>query len=286
MRKPVLLLFLALLPALLCGCREEAPVQRTPQRIVALAPSLTETLFALGLGDRVVGVGDYSRWPPEVAAKPKLGSLFDPNLEQIVALEPDLAVLLPGERELGGRLEQLGIATLYLPSETLEDAERAFAEISRRCGVPENGERLLTEWRAALAPRPVPGSPRVMLSVGRQAGRLTDVLVAGPGTFLDELLRRLGAVNVFADAPTLYPQIGLEEVVARAPDVILELRSEPIAPAVAVSLAGDWRRLGDLPAVRDGRVEVIADHYVLIPGPRLPRLYAEMRAALTRGAAR
>lgn len=253
---------------------------------MALAPSLTETLFALGLGDRVVGVGDYTRWPPEAAAKPKLGGLFDPNLERMVALQPDLAVLLPGERGLGEKLEGLGIATLYLPSETLEDAERAFTEISRRCGVPEEGERLLAEWRAGLAPRPIPGAPRVMLSVGRQAGRLTDVLVAGPGTFLDELLRRLGAVNVFADAPVLYPQVGLEEVVARAPDVILELRSEPLAPAVAASLAGDWRQLGDLPAVRDGRVEVIADHHVLIPGPRLPRLYGELHAALTRRAGR
>jgi len=283
LRKPLLLL-LAVLPALLCGCREEAPPSQTPQRIVVLAPSLSETLFALDLGDRVVGVGDYSRWPPEAADKPRLGGLFDPNLERIVALKPDLAVLLPGERELGSKLERLGVATLYIPSETLADVKRAITEISRRCGVPERGERLLAEWRAGLAPQTMPGSPRVLLSVGRRAGSLTDVLVAGPGTFLDELLRRLGGVNVFADAPTLYPQIGLEEVVARAPDIILELRSEPVAPEVAATLVRDWRQLPDLPAVRNGRIEVIADYYALIPGPRLPQLYKEMRVALTRGA--
>jgi ABC-type Fe3+-hydroxamate transport system substrate-binding protein len=119
-----------------------------------------------------------------------------------------------------------------------------------------------------------------MLSVGRQSGRLADVLVAGKGTFFDDLLARMGGVNAFADAPVLYPQVSLEEVVARAPDVILELRAEKVPPEVAAGLVADWRQLPQLPAVRRGRIAVLADDYVVIPGPRLPRLYQEMRAAL------
>ena len=274
---------------LLCACRNEAvqPQAETyPQRLIALTPSLVETLFALGLGDRVVGVGDYSRWPPEVRELPQLGGLFNPNLERIVSLKPDLAVLLPSERELADKLRRFGVESLIVHDESLADVERSFHAIAGRCGVPEAGERLAAEWRAGLAPHPLPGSPRVVISAGRATGRLTDLVVAGPGTFFDELLGRLGAVNAFADAPSLYPEVGLEEVVARAPDVILEMRAEAVSPAVAASLVRDWRLLPQIPAVREGRIEVIAGDYVVIPGPRLPRVYREMRAALEKAGSR
>lgn len=251
-----------------------------PRRIISLAPSLSETLFALGLGGRVVGVDDYTAWPPEVAGKARLGGLIDPNLERIVSLRPDLAVVLPSEREVAGKLERLGIATLTVRTDTLDDVESGFRLIARRCGVAAAGERLAARWRADLAPRPVPGSPRVMLSIDRQRGRLAGILAAARGTFYDELLGRLGAINVFADAATPYPQVGLEEVVARAPEAILELRAAPASAGLAAALAGDWRRLGALPAVRNGRIEVIAGDFVSVPGPRLPLLYQRMRQAL------
>ena len=267
----------------LSGCEKAPPppASPVPQRIVALAPNLTETLFALGLGDKVVGVGDYSTWPPEAAKKPRLGGLFDANLERIVSLKPDLAVLLPSEKDLAAKLRPLGIDSIIVPNETLADVERSFTVVAERCGVPEAGERLAAEWRAGLAPNPLPNRPKVLISAGRGEGRLADLLVAGPDTFYQELLDRLGAVNVFADAPVRYPKVSLEEVVARAPDVILELRSEAISPETARQLVTDWNQLGGVPAVRGKRVHVIGGDYTVIPGPRLPRLYAEMRAALT-----
>ncbi len=243
-----------------------------------------EILFALGLGDRVAGVGNYVSWPPEAADKPRLGGLFDPNLERIVSLKPDLAVLLPSERDLALQLKPLGVDVLVVPDETLAEVESSFRTIARRCGVPPAGERLAAEWRASLAPRPLPGPPlKVMISVGRSAGRLREVTVAARRTFYDELLARLGAANVFADAPTRYPQIGLEEVVAREPDVILELRPDPLTPDTAAAIVRDWAVLPQIPAVRNGRVKVIAGDYTMLPGPRLPRLYREMREALVPG---
>lgn len=282
-------LLLALLLAALGGCRQEArpPEPKAAagscQRVFALTPSLIETLFALGLGDRVAGVGDYSTWPPEAEKKPRLGGLFNPNLEQIVALKPDLAVLIPSERDLAARLTPLGVDVLVVQNESLADVERSFHTIAERCGVAAAGNRLAAEWRQGLAPSPLPGPPpQVMLSVGRQAGRLGDLIVAGKGTFFHELLERLGAKNAFADASGLYPQISLEEIVARRPDVILELHAYPVTPEVAASLESDWRDLGDVPAVQSGGIEVLAGDYVVIPGPRLPRLYREMREALSR----
>jgi iron complex transport system substrate-binding protein len=280
-----LLLAVLLLPA--CGDRAvfdpEVTIGRLPQRIVALTPSLTETLFALGLGDRVVGVGDYTYWPDAAVRKPHLGGLFNPNLERIVSLRPDLAVLGPSERDLAAKLRPLKIDVLIVPNESLADVERSFHTIAVPCNVVAAGDRLRAEWRAGLAPNPLPGPPlKVILSVGRSPGRLGEITVAGHGTFLDELLGRLGAVNAFADAPTLYPQIGVEEIVARKPDVVLELRSDPQTPEQAAAIVRDWQALSEVPAVKDHAVEVVAGSFVLIPGPRLPQLYRAMREALAR----
>lgn len=269
---------------LLPGCRErgaEVSTAPTCQRVIVLTPSLTETLFALGLGDRVVGVGDYATWPPEALTRPKLGGLFNPNLERIVTLKPDLAVLMPSEKDLGARLRPLGADVLIVRAESLADVERSFGVIARQCGVPAAGERLAKKLHEGLAPRPLPGPKlKVMLSIGRRAGDLGEMLVASKGTFFDELLTRLGAENAFPDGPTLYPEVSLEEVVARKPDVILELRADPIAADKAAELVRDWQPLGQIPAVQNGRIEILAGGHVVVPGPRLPRLYEEMRAAL------
>jgi iron complex transport system substrate-binding protein len=274
-----------LLLALVLGCRGEgAPPSpkgpAVPQRIVALAPNVTETLFALGLANRVVGVGDFSTWPPEAAGKPHLGGLFDANLERIVSLKPDLAVLLPSEKDLAAKLQPLGVEVLTIPNETLANIERSFITVADRCGVPEAGAVMAAEWREGLAPHPIPGRLRVVVSVGRQEGRLADVLVAGPGTFYQELLDRLDVVNVFADAPMRYPKVSLEELVARAPDVILELRAEDVPPESVRQLVRDWDQLGDIPAVRNGRVRILSGDWTAVPGPRLPKLYMELRKAL------
>lgn len=275
------LLALLLLALGTAGCRAEPPAARSPQRIVALAPSLTETLFALGLGPRVVGVGDFSNYPPEARSRPRLGGLFNPNLERIVALKPDLAVLLPSERDLGDKLGRLGTASLVVPNESLADVERAFTAIADRCGVPEAGRRLAAQFDRDLAPHPRPAHPaKVVLSVGRQPGRLTELLVAGPGTFYDELLTRLGAENTFADAPTRYPQVALEEILGRSPDLILEVREELPPPEVVRQLQTDWWGVPRLQAASRARVVVLAGDYAVVPGPRLPHLYRDMAAAL------
>ncbi len=267
--------------ALSAACRGPASApEASPRRIVAVAPSLTEILFALDLGDRVVAVGDYSRWPPEVESKPRVGGLYDPRLETIVALEPDLAVMLPSEAELASKLAGLGIEVLTVPSETVDDVGRAIRRIAGRCGVAAAGEELAARFERELAPDPLPGAPAVLLSVARERGRLADVLVAGPGTFLDELTARLGAVNVFADAPIPYPQVGIEEILERRPRAIVELAPEPLGEHEARDLARDWERLDGLPAVAAGCVAVVAGEHTVLPGPRLPRLYRELRAAL------
>ena len=251
-----------------------------PRRIVAVAPSAAELLWARGLGDRVVGVGDYVSWPPQARALPKLGGLLDPRLETVAALRPDLAVLLPSERELGERLAALGVPVLEVPHESLADVERAAQAIAARAGVPAAGRRFAARWRRELAPSPLPRRASVVVVVTREPGALGRPLVAGPGSFLDELVTRLGMRNVFADAPIAWPQVALEEILGRRPDVIVELQARPPTAAQAEALRRDWRAVPQVPAVRDGRIVVLGGDHALVPGPRLPQLYRELRAAL------
>jgi len=252
-----------------------------PRRIIAVAPSSAELLFALGLGDRVVGVGEYVAWPAETKRLPRIGGLLDPRLETVVALHPDLAVLLPSERELGERLTTLGVEVIVVPHETVADVIASARRLARRAGVPEAGERLARSLERELAPSPVlPGRrPRVLLVAERERGQLAQLLLAGPGTFLDELLGRLGADNAAADSPLAWPQVSLEEVIARRPDVILELHPRALSAAEVEGLRADWRGVPGLPRA-SLKVAVVGGDWALVPGPRLPILYREMRRAI------
>ncbi|HEX4956376.1 MAG TPA: helical backbone metal receptor [Thermoanaerobaculia bacterium] len=277
-RAPLRLLLAAWL---LAGCPGE-PAARAPEKVVALAPSNVEILFALGLGDRLVGVGDYVTYPVAAVALPKLGGLYNPNLEALAALEPDLVVLLESEKDLAGRLGALGIPSVTVDSDSLADTEAAFRTLAARMGVEAHGEVVVAAWKAALAPRPPPSGrpPRVLISLERPPGRPAELLSAGPGSFHAELLERLGAENLLADAPSAFPRVGLETILGRAPEVILEIAAEERTPAERAALVADWAAFPDIPAVAAGRVQVIAGSHTLVPGPRLPQLYAEMAEAL------
>jgi iron complex transport system substrate-binding protein len=271
-------------PASFSGTADAPGLEEGPRRIVTLAPSITEIAFALGLGARIVGVGSFANYPPEARDKPRLGGLTDPNLERLVALDPQLAILLPSEDDVAGPLQRLGVEVMTVESETLEDLEDSVLAIAQRCGVEPAGQALVEDLRRDLAPRAVAEGARVMITIGRQPGAPAEVLVAGPGTFLDELVRRLGAENVFADAGLRYPIVGLEEILRRRPEVIVELQSTPLSPEedaeLADALREDWKRVPGLAAAGTGRVELISGEFTLIPGPRLPELYRRLAEAL------
>lgn len=284
MNRCLLLVSLSLSVGLI-ACAEPEPASEPlrvadPQRVVALAPSIVELIYELELGDRLVGVGEYCKWPAEVAGLPKVGGLLDPNLEKITRLEPDLAVLLPSEERSREHLEALGIEVLTVSSESLADVEQSALTLASRFGVEDRGKAFAERWREALAPRPLSSSPRVLLAVSRQHGDLSDTLSVGPGTFYDELLQRMGAVNIFEDAPTRYPQVNLEEVMQRLPEAIIDLRAGPPTDRLTVVMREDWQQLAGVPALDRGCYHLIGGDYVMLPGPRLPQLYRELREAL------
>jgi len=274
---------LVLVCGVLFGCAaEEASEQprALPERIIAVAPSVVEIVFELGLGDRVVGVGDYAQWPPDVFSKPRIGGLFDARLEKIVELDPDLAVLLPGEERLAAQMNELGVEILTIQHESLADVEAAMLKIAERMEMDEVGRERADAFLAALAPDPLPSSPTVLLTITRGGGGLGEILVAGPNTFYDELLERLGVINAFGSAELSYPQVSAEGVLRRAPHVIIELQPKRLSSTGEERLLSDWKQLAGLPAVTQKCLRVISGDHVLLPGPRAVQLYRELREAI------
>ena len=247
-----------------------------PRRIVSFSPNVSEILYALGLGGRVVGVDDWSAVPPGAPEPARLGGFVDPDLERTVALGPDLAVLLESQGQIASELERLGIDVLRVDNQSLADVERSIEAVAGRAGVPEAGWRLLAELRRGLAPRPVARGRRVLLAVGTRPGALGEVLVAGPASFHGELLARLGGENVFADLAQPYAPVAAEEIVGRGPDVVVELHGGEVGESLRGELVAGWHGL----LGSEVAVEVVAGDDVLIPGPRLPRLYARLAEAL------
>lgn len=250
-----------------------------PQRIVSLAPNLTETLFALGAGPQVKGVTDFCAHPPEAARLPKVGGYYDPNYEALLGLNPDLVVILPEHREQRLRLQRLGIPTLTVEMSTLAGIAGAYLVLGQVCQREAQGAWLAHTLRRELAAaraKSAGGPPKsVLLVLGRDygSGAPGEVYIAGRGEFYDELLAALNARNAYAQPTPKYPRLSAEGVLSLDPDLIIELVPDLSATGLdAGALRRDWDALPGLRAASAGRVYVLAGDYLVIPGPRLPRL--------------
>ncbi len=263
-------------PSVKTGQAMASPPSGTYTRIVSLAPSLTETLFALGLGDRVVGVTDFCSYPPEVASKTRIGGFIDPNLELVVGLQPDLVVLLPDHREIRERLEGLGVRCLAVPQYTVNDILASLIVIGTACGVPERAQEVrqaIAHDLDAIRERVQHLPPtRAILAVGREltGTRLDQVCLAGPRGYLNDLLERAGGTNAVASSPLTYPTVTREGLAVLAPDVVIDLIPDPARQSAATAtIRLAWLQVTGLPAARTGRVHVLESDFAAIPGPRV-----------------
>jgi iron complex transport system substrate-binding protein len=255
-----------------------------PRRIISLAPSLTETLFAVGAGAQVVGRTEFCNFPSAAKRAAVIGGYYDPNYEAILALRPDLVVLLPENQEHRARLQGLGIPTLTVEQHSLAGVINSCLQLGAVSGHAAEGARLADDFRAALArahaltdrlPR-----QRVLLVMGRDydGGRIRDVYCAGRGWIYDQVLAAAGGSNAYPSALPSYPKLSAEGVLALNPDVILELAPDAVAAnKPPAALRQDWLRL---PGLHPQRVVVLAGDYLTIPGPRLLQTLRTFGAAL------
>jgi iron complex transport system substrate-binding protein len=248
------------------------------ERIVSTSPSITETLFALGLGDRVVAVSRYCRYPAEAAQLPKIGSFLEPDAELIIRLRPDLVFVHPEYTGTERKLSTFPIPVITVDrGTTLAGVFSSIRTIANGAGVPERGKTLigaleerLAAVRAAVAGR----TPRkVLLIVGRRAGTLTDLVAVGPRSYLSDLVTIAGGVNVLGDARLPeYPRISMETVIRLAPDVIVDAGDMGDTPDDRRSRQARTEALWmqqPLVAASKGRVHAVISDAFVVPGPRV-----------------
>ncbi len=243
------------------------------QRIVSTSPAITETLFALGGGERVVGVSEYCHFPPEARQRPKIGSYLKPNIETIVRLKPDLVII---ERLPGPALEQL--RTTGVPVEQVFYGDvatnlKTIAQIAKATNRVEAGRDLQARISTALKQVEVTAMPRqrrsVLFIVGRTPGRLDGMVAVGKGSYLNELIAMAGGRNLLADSVVAYPKVSLESIVRLKPDVIIDMGD--MADTVGVteahkqSVEALWKGRPDIPS----RVHAVASDIFVVPGPRM-----------------
>jgi iron complex transport system substrate-binding protein len=235
------------------------------QRIVSLAPSITETLFAIGAGAEVVGVSQYCDYPPQAVSLPKVGSFLTPNLEAIVGLRPGLIVGLDtssNDREIRA-LQGMGYRVLLVNDDSLDGIYAGIQRIGEMTGHTEQAHQLLDSIHGTIRTvrRRLAGvAPcKVLMVVGH------DPLVAVGGGYLDQLLRIADCINIGAGLGVEWPRLSMEYIIATAPDVILDgqMGTDPQSPG------GFWSRYPNIPAVRNHRVFGYAQNPVLRPGPRV-----------------
>ncbi len=254
-----------------------AAASTLPTRIVSTAPSITEMLYELELGDRVVGVTSYCHYPPEVRSKPKIGSYLNPNFETTLALKPDLVVVLKEHRELAEKLRGFGLPVLELQHNALEGIFQSMLDLGKRTGADEIAELRVASIRERLEAireqaEPLP-KRSVMFIVGRTPGTVEDLMAVGSNSFLNELIDIAGGRNAFVDAIAYYPRIPREEVYARRPEVIIDMgdmgETDGVTQEQRQKVVELWDEMPLLPAVKTGRVYGVADDIFVVPGPRI-----------------
>ena len=250
--------------ALLLGVATQ--LMAAPRRIISIAPTVTEILYGVGVFDRVVAVSEYCTYPPEVKSLPRVGGWHTPNLERLVALKPDLVVMTDAQVPfILDQLQQVGIKTLVVQDQSLEDGLHAIEAIGKAVGKEREGSALAASTRAALErvrtrARNLP-HPSVLCVVDRTPGTLRDLYAAARGSFLTELLEAVGARVVAAPGRGAYGRIGKETVLALNPDIILDMAHGSQSKSDA-ELKLAWHDLAELKAVRSGRVYEVKDEFV------------------------
>ncbi|MDO5582148.1 MAG: helical backbone metal receptor [Planctomycetia bacterium] len=296
MRRIFLFLLIGLfLSSLLTGCsrsdslsnmeNEKGSGQKKEYlKIISTAPSITETLFEMGLGSRVIAVSDYCVHPKEIEKLPKIGGLYNPNYEAVIALKPDLVIVLKENAEYGKRLQAFGISVLQINQHTINGIFESFRLIGSIIGgeYQKKGEDLERSMRARIenvrSKTKDRKRPSVLISIDRQrgTGQISDVFIAGNNSYFNEILEIAGGMNPAKEMSIAVPVVSVEGIMDLNPDVVIDLATdwnnrlgEKNEKWIALCQK-DWMSLDSrIGAVKMERIYAIPEDYATVPGPRV-----------------
>ncbi|HET9132145.1 MAG TPA: helical backbone metal receptor [Terriglobia bacterium] len=266
-----------------CSSRgPSTPVPQIPQRIISVVPSATEMLFAFGLADRIIAVGDYDELPPQYAGKPRIGGLLNPNIEKIIEYKPDLVITYGSQEILRDRMKELGIRIYPFTHGSIDQTLEYMVALGRTVGAEDKAHEIEQRIRMTfdeIRKHAPTNHPKVLLAHDRSIGSLGSFYSVGKTAFQNELIEIAGGENIFADVDKEVMQPSIEAILQRGPEIIIETLPSGLSAQEAERRKSDWNKLAKLPAVVNKRVFIIGEDYMLVPGPRLDlaaRKFAEV----------
>jgi iron complex transport system substrate-binding protein len=257
-----------------------------PARIVSTGPSFTEILFALGLGNRVVGVSEHCHFPAQADQLPKTGSYIKPNIEAIARLRPDLVILRDENTNAAERLRALKVQVLAVKIDTLPQIFAAIEQIGAAAQSPDRAaalrDKIQNELRSIRERTATLPQRSMVFVVGRNPGRLENLIVAGEGSYLSEVMSIAGGRNIFSNTVTPWPRVSLESIIRADPDTVVDMGEMAITAAVTPEqkqrVEALWQQV-PLRAAKQQQVYAVADDIFVVPGPRVvqaARVFARM----------
>lgn len=282
MKKYKFLVIILILSFFFCqGSKDEAQMENKSDkrvqynRIISLSPNITEILFALGLGEKVVGVTRFCNYPPEAKEKMQVGGYLDPNYEAILSLKPDVVIILPEIEQIKNFLSELGIRYLAVSNQTILDILSSIEYLGKEFNAEQQAEKILENIRSKITQIKYKtkdlSRPKVMIVIERSMGTgvIEDVYVAGRSTFYDELIEMAGGTNAYQDEKISYPTLSAEGIIHLNPDFIIDLVPQLEQTGLQKSLLiKDWQSLPQINAVKNDRIKIMNQDYAVVPGPR------------------
>ncbi len=310
------LLLIALIPFLSCGknksdigdngsisARSPSTISASITRIVSFAPNITEILYELGLEDKVCGVTQFCKYPPEAAQKEKIGQQADRNYEAVVRLKPDLAVILKEQRDMIAFFDKYSIRYVVVGSDSVDEILESIQSVADACSVGDRGKIIADDLRRRMGSVSINidgdsavgtneiinmnnsvNKTKVLLCVSRDGmgdGAIGKCFVAGAVSFYDQLIDAAGGINVMKGVKQAYPTVTAEAIIRLAPDVIIDISMSYIDNNRQLQKScDDWKSLKSVPAVANNRIYCLSGDYLSIPGPRIGLILEDFKNAV------
>jgi len=282
-----LILFLIIFLLALLGLNATTSLDNSstikPQRIITLAPNITEIAFALDLDEEIIAVTKYCDYPNKVSSLPKVGGFIDPNIEAIVALNPDLVILVASQQQTITQLHQLNIPVLAVKNATLVDIKNSISAIGEATQHQQQAQQLLAtiEQQIRFVNHKVSGLPRpkVMISMGHSTNseHVKSIYIAGQHDFYNDLISLAGGQNSYQNDYLKVPSLSIEGILQLNPDIIIDIFPEATDHNADIAqIKRQWQNLVYVNAIKNNRVHIIEENYATIPGPRIFKLLTQM----------
>lgn len=258
-----------------------------PKRIISLAPSITETVFAVGAGQQLVAVTDFCQYPTEAQDLPSIGGYLDPSLSQIISQQPDLVIMLDRQQTLNKQLQQLGIPTLLVNNARLDGILASILQIGAASGYKPQAQQLQKQLHQQIhtVKQQVADKPRkdTLLAIAHftNSKQLDLVYIAGQQDFYNDILQLAGGRNVYQDKRLKVPAVSMEGLLRMNPEVIIDIFPDASAhPADLQKVRQQWLQLTAVRAIEQQQLHFIEAGYATVPGPRIIQLLTDIAKLL------